>query len=179
MIGRGVEDNQGGLAAAVMTLKAFIEAGVQPERPIACFVADEETGSVYGLSYLIKNHRDVFRKDDLIIIPDSGNPLGTEIEVAEKSILWVQVRTIGKQTHGSDAGDRHQRATGGELLHVRMQIRCTRSSAGSATLCSSRPTRRSSPPRRRPTSPTSTPFPARTSCISTAACCRNTGWTTC
>lgn len=102
IIGRGVEDNQAGLASAVMTLKAFIEAGVQPERPICVLlVADEETASSYGLSYLLKNHRDVFRKEDLIIVPDSGNPLGTEIEVAEKSILWVKVRTIGKQTHGS------------------------------------------------------------------------------
>ena len=102
IIGRGVEDNQAGLTSAMMALKAFIEAGVQPERNIAVIlVADEETASAYGLSYLLKNHRDVFRKEDLIIVPDSGNPLGTEIEVAEKSILWVKVRTIGKQTHGS------------------------------------------------------------------------------
>lgn len=102
LVGRGVEDNQAGLTSALMVLKAFIEAGVKPERNIAVvLVADEETASAYGLSYLLKNHRDVFRKEDLIIVPDSGNPLGTEIEVAEKSILWVKVRTIGKQTHGS------------------------------------------------------------------------------
>ena len=102
IIGRGVEDNQAGLTSALMALKAFIEAGVQPERTIAvALVADEETASTYGLSHLLKHHRDVFRKEDLIIVPDSGNPKGTEIEVAEKSILWVKVRTIGKQTHGS------------------------------------------------------------------------------
>jgi succinyl-diaminopimelate desuccinylase len=102
LIGRGVEDNQGGLTAAMMAVKAFVEAGVQPERTVAvALVADEETASTYGLSYLLKQHSNVFRKDDLIIVPDSGNPQGTEIEVAEKSILWVKVRTIGKQTHGS------------------------------------------------------------------------------
>jgi len=85
-----------------MTARAFIEAGVTPEIPIAlAFVADEETGSVYGLQYLIAKHRDLFRKDDLIVIPDSGNPTGTEIEVAEKGILWLKFHTIGKQTHGS------------------------------------------------------------------------------
>ena len=89
LIGRGVEDNQGGLTASVMAAKALIESKVTPEIPVALgFVADEETGSVYGLQYLIKKHRDLFRKDDLIIIPDSGNPTGTEIEVAEKGILW-------------------------------------------------------------------------------------------
>jgi succinyl-diaminopimelate desuccinylase len=102
LTGRGVEDNQGGLTAAVMTVRAFIEAGVTPKLPFALgFVADEETGSVYGLRYLIDKHRDLFRKDDIIIIPDSGNPQGTEIEIAEKGILWVRIRTLGKQTHGS------------------------------------------------------------------------------
>ena len=102
LIGRGVEDNQGGLTASVMAAKALLESGVKPAMPIALgFVADEETGSVYGLQYLIKEHKSLFKKDDLIIIPDSGNPTGTEIEVAEKSILWIKIRTIGKQTHGS------------------------------------------------------------------------------
>jgi succinyl-diaminopimelate desuccinylase len=97
-----VEDNQGGLTAAVMTARAFIEAGVVPKIPLAlAFVADEETGSVYGLRYLIDKHRHLFRKDDLIVIPDSGNPTGTELEIAEKGILWVRFRTLGKQTHGS------------------------------------------------------------------------------
>jgi succinyl-diaminopimelate desuccinylase len=102
LIGRGVEDNQGGLTASVMAAKAFLDSGVKPAIPVALgFVADEETGSVYGLQYLIKQHKSLFGKDDLIIIPDSGNPTGTEIEVAEKSILWIKIRTIGKQTHGS------------------------------------------------------------------------------
>lgn len=102
LIGRGVEDNQGGLSAAVMAVRSFIEAGVTPAIPFAlAFVADEETGSVYGLRYLIEKHKSLFRKDDLIIIPDSGDPHGTEIEIAEKGILWVRFRTLGKQTHGS------------------------------------------------------------------------------
>lgn len=102
LIGRGVEDNQGGLSAAVMSVRAFIEARVAPKIPFAlAFVADEETGSVYGLRYLIDKHKSLFRKDDMIVIPDSGNPHGTEIEIAEKGILWVRFRTLGKQTHGS------------------------------------------------------------------------------
>jgi succinyl-diaminopimelate desuccinylase len=102
LIGRGVEDNQGGLVASLLAVKAFKETGVNPHRPIGLvLVADEETGSVHGLRYLLENHKDLFRKDDLIVIPDSGNPKGTEIEVAEKSILWIKIRTLGKQTHGS------------------------------------------------------------------------------
>jgi len=102
MTARGVEDNQGGLTAAVMTVKGFIDARVTPKLPIAlAFVADEETASTHGLRFLLEKHRDLFRPDDLIVIPDSGNPHGTEIEVAEKSILWIRFPTQGKQTHGS------------------------------------------------------------------------------
>ncbi len=122
IVGRGVEDNQAGLTSAVMALRAFVEAGVQPERSIAVLlVADEETASTYGLSYMLKKHRDVFHKEDLIVVPDSGNPQGTEIEVAEKSILWVKIRTIGKQTHGSmpETGINAHKASA--YLTVRMQ----------------------------------------------------------
>jgi succinyl-diaminopimelate desuccinylase len=102
LIGRGVEDNQGGMVSSLLTVKAFKEAGVKPHLPIGLvLVADEETGSVHGLQYLMENHKDLFRKDDLVVIPDSGSPKGVEIEVAEKSILWIKIRTVGKQTHGS------------------------------------------------------------------------------
>jgi len=85
-----------------MTARAFVESGTKPHLPLGLvFVADEETGSRFGLQYMLDNHGSLFKKDDLIIIPDSGNPKGTDVEVAEKSILWVRFRTLGKQTHGS------------------------------------------------------------------------------
>lgn len=100
--GRGVEDNQGGLVSSLLAVKAFKETGVTPHLSVGMvFVADEETGSVHGLKYLLEHYKHLFKKEDLIIIPDSGNPKGTEIEVAEKSILWIKIRTKGKQTHGS------------------------------------------------------------------------------
>lgn len=101
VIGRGVEDNQQGLVASVFAALAFVEQGIVPERTIKLlFVADEEVGSKYGIQHLLARH-DLFRKEDLIIIPDGGNPEGTEIEVAEKNICWLKVSTKGVQTHGS------------------------------------------------------------------------------
>lgn len=102
IIGRGVEDNQQGLVASVFALKSLIDAEVVPPYDIAlAFVADEETGSQYGLDYLVKNHSSLFGKDDIIIIPDAGNPAGTLIEIAEKTIFWLQFTVLGKQTHAS------------------------------------------------------------------------------
>jgi succinyl-diaminopimelate desuccinylase len=102
LIGRGVEDNQSGMVSALLAMKAFADNGITPHLPIGLvLVADEETGSKYGLGYIVKRHKDIFRKEDIIIVPDAGVSNGSMIEVAEKSILWIKFHTRGKQTHGS------------------------------------------------------------------------------
>ncbi len=99
--GRGVEDNQQGLASSVFAALALLENGIVPTHTVKLlFVADEEYGSKFGIQHLLAKH-DLFRKDDLIIIPDGGCKDGSEIEIAEKNIAWVKVVTKGKQCHGS------------------------------------------------------------------------------
>jgi len=100
--GRGTEDNQQGLTSSVFTLLAFLKEGIQPAYDLAVIlVADEEVGSEYGLEYLLKNNRDLFRAGDLIIVPDAGEPDSSMIEVAEKSIVWFKFKTKGVQCHAS------------------------------------------------------------------------------
>jgi succinyl-diaminopimelate desuccinylase len=102
IIGRGVEDNQHGIVSSYLAVKAVVESGEVPGRSIGlAFVADEETGSAFGLDYLLRNHSELFRPQDLIIVPDAGNEQGTMIEVAEKSMLWLRFTVTGKQCHAS------------------------------------------------------------------------------
>jgi len=102
IIGRGVEDNQHGIISSYIALKAIQESGVSLKRSLClAMVADEETGSRFGLDYLLKNNRELFKADDLIIVPDGGNEEGTMIEVAEKSMLWLKFTVIGSQCHAS------------------------------------------------------------------------------
>jgi succinyl-diaminopimelate desuccinylase len=99
--GRGVEDNQQGIVASVFAALALRELGIQPRLTLKLlFVADEEVGSAHGIQFLLRE-RSLFARDDLILIPDGGSPDGSEIEVAEKNLLWLKVRTIGAQCHGS------------------------------------------------------------------------------
>lgn len=99
--GRGVEDNQQDMVASLFAVKAFRDEGLLPFFDIGiALVADEETGSQKGIDYVLE-HTDGFRKQDLIIVPDAGNETGTLVEVAEKSILWLKIKTLGKQAHGS------------------------------------------------------------------------------
>lgn len=102
LCGRGVEDNQQGIVSSLLTAKALVAQGVTPDFTLGLiFVADEETGSKYGLDYIMQTKPELFAKDDLIVVPDVGNADGSMIEVAEKSILWLKVTVRGKQCHAS------------------------------------------------------------------------------
>jgi succinyl-diaminopimelate desuccinylase len=103
IFGRGVEDNQQDMVASIFAAKAMIEEGIIPDNSInLAFVSDEETSSNMGLYYMIDSANPLFNDDDLIVVPDSGNPEGSLIEVAEKSMLWLCFKTTGKQCHGSN-----------------------------------------------------------------------------
>jgi succinyl-diaminopimelate desuccinylase len=96
-----VEDNQQDLVASLFAVKAFQAEKIRPSCNIGiALVADEETGSRKGIEYVLRNTV-AFRRHDLIVVPDAGNKDGTMIEVAEKGILWLRFKTIGKQTHAS------------------------------------------------------------------------------
>ena len=98
--GRGVSDNGTCLVSSLFALKALQDAGIEPEYTVLlAFVADEEMGSHYGLEQLIE--RDIFRADDLVVVPDSGNDAGDFIEIAEKA-SWKLIFTVnGKQVHAA------------------------------------------------------------------------------
>lgn len=101
IFGRGVEDNQQGMVSSIFAALSFIELGIKPVNDVKLlFVSDEETGSDYGIQYLLNEHS-LFGRDDLIIIPDGGDSKGETIEIAEKNLLWMKIKTAGKQTHGS------------------------------------------------------------------------------
>ena len=102
IIGRGVEDNQHGFVSAYLALKAILDSGETLKRSLGLvIVADEETGSRYGLEYILKHHGHIFNPSDLIIVPDAGNEHGTMIEIAEKSMLWLKFTVSGRQCHAS------------------------------------------------------------------------------
>ncbi|MEM3577530.1 MAG: M20 family metallo-hydrolase [Candidatus Bathyarchaeia archaeon] len=98
--GRGSEDNGQSMVASIFAVKALRTLGLKPKRTVAlAFVADEEQGSKYGIQHLIG--QGLFKKDDLIIVPDGGSEDGSFIEIAEKSALWLRIRTTGQQVHAS------------------------------------------------------------------------------
>jgi succinyl-diaminopimelate desuccinylase len=97
-----VEDNQHGIVSSFLAVKAILDSGLSHKHTIGlAMVADEETGSKFGLDFLLKNHGDLFLPEDLILVPDAGNDDGTMIEVSEKSLLWLRFTVVGRQCHAS------------------------------------------------------------------------------
>lgn len=96
--GRGSSDDGQAVFLSLLLAKRMKDMDLKYNLGIA-LVADEEVGSVYGIQYLLK--QGIFKKDDLILVPDSGAEDGLDVEVAEKSILWIKFTIKGKQYHAS------------------------------------------------------------------------------
>lgn len=103
--GRGVEDNQQGIVSSIIAAASILELGFKPRNTVKLlFIADEETGSDYGIQYLLANHQ-LFSQNDFVLVPDGGWKDGRMIQIAEKSILWLKFQTEGKQCHAASPGN--------------------------------------------------------------------------
>ncbi len=126
LYGRGVSDDNQALVMAYFAGKALRELkeqnGFIPKMGLGIMaVSDEETGSALGLEYVLKKRGELFSAEDIIVIPDAGKPDGTFIEVAEKSMLWLRFRVVGRQVHASRPGLGNNALSGGAHLIVALE----------------------------------------------------------
>jgi len=121
LVGRGVEDNQQGLVASVIAAVALRELAIEPAVTTRLlFVSDEETGSRYGVRHVLEAAPHLFSPADMALVPDHGAPDGSEIEVAEKGLLWLKFVTKGRQCHASTPEKGVNAFAAGSLLVVRL-----------------------------------------------------------
>jgi acetylornithine deacetylase/succinyl-diaminopimelate desuccinylase family protein len=99
LIGRGAKDNKGHLAGVMLAARYLKERGKDlPGTFILVGAADEEAGSALGVQYLLA---ECDLEAEVAIVPDAGFGM-TQIDVGEKGVLFLKVRAIGKQAHGSE-----------------------------------------------------------------------------
>jgi len=102
LYGRGVEDNHQGIVSSLILANSIRQLNLLPDVNLGLlFVADEETGSKFGLDYVLENHGYLFAENDMFLTPDFGVKDSDVVEVAEKSMLWIKISVIGKQCHAS------------------------------------------------------------------------------
>lgn len=100
--GRGVEDNQQGLVSSILAAKACLDLKLVPARNLGLlFLADEEDMSELGAEYLLEHHAELFGPQDVFLAPDAGVEDGSQVEIAEKHMLWLKFTVTGKQCHAS------------------------------------------------------------------------------
>lgn len=97
---RGSEDNGQELMASLYGLATLVKSSIAPELDTGLvMVADEENGNIHGIDFLME--KGIFKKGDLVVVPDHGSLDGSELELVEKGIAWIEVEVIGRQTHAS------------------------------------------------------------------------------
>ncbi|HII41022.1 MAG TPA: M20 family metallo-hydrolase [Thermoplasmata archaeon] len=100
LYGRGTEDNGQALVSVLSAYQALLKSKTKPGRALGfAFVSDEETGSTFGAKHLLT--QDLFEPKDVFVVPDWGMAEGDEVEIAEKSVLWLKITVTGKQGHAS------------------------------------------------------------------------------
>jgi acetylornithine deacetylase/succinyl-diaminopimelate desuccinylase-like protein len=111
LYGRGAIDDKGMLAANLMAMlvlrRAIVETGLQLDRDVIFLAtADEETGGLYGIKWLVENHRDLL--DAEFAINEGGRTRIIEggkrylaIQTAEKVSYMVTISARGPAGHAA------------------------------------------------------------------------------
>ncbi|GAC1628742.1 MAG: ArgE/DapE family deacylase [Chloroflexota bacterium] len=94
--GRGSCDMKGGVAAIVAAASALIVAGFRPRADfIVAATAGEEAGMI-GAQAMVE--RASLRGSRYLVVAE---PSDLDVFVAEKGVLWLTIRALGKTAHGS------------------------------------------------------------------------------
>ncbi|HYL71829.1 MAG TPA: M20/M25/M40 family metallo-hydrolase [Candidatus Dormibacteraeota bacterium] len=106
--GRGTIDMKDGDAVMAAALIRMKQEGVHPSRDIiAAFTADEEGGCCNGVSWLLKNHRDlieaeyVLNQDDWSVMSVHGAPRVARLIATEKLYSDYQLSVTNRGGHSS------------------------------------------------------------------------------
>ena len=106
--GRGAIDMKGMAIIELMTLILLKRNNYLKRNIVFMATADEESGSAFGIEYLLKNHQNLLQAN--FVINEGG--IGTinafnkqekifNVGISEKSPLWVNLIYQGKSGHGS------------------------------------------------------------------------------
>ncbi len=104
--GRGALDCKGLVAAEAFAVIRLAREKKLEGRLVFAATADEETGGMYGVKYLIENHKDKFTVD-FAVNEGAEPPINADgttfhfIGTGEKGLAWVKLEAKGFSAHGS------------------------------------------------------------------------------
>ncbi|WBU38557.1 M20/M25/M40 family metallo-hydrolase [Homoserinibacter sp. YIM 151385] len=106
--GRGAVDMKDMDAMMLTALGDVLDGGGQPARDLViAYFADEEAGGLYGASWMVDHHPEVFAGASEAISEVGGYSIdlqGTRaylLQTGEKSLVWIKLIARGTAAHGS------------------------------------------------------------------------------
>lgn len=106
--GRGATDMKGTAVCQLMTMLLLARSGAKLDRDVIFLgTADEEEGAANGVDWMIANHRDELRNAEFVLTEGNlidvvdGKTTAWNVDVTEKSVLWLRIVATGKAGHGS------------------------------------------------------------------------------
>lgn len=94
--GRGACDMKGGLAAAMIAIKALVDAGIRLKGDILLGALADEEGLMLGVKDFVRRG---WAKDVTAAI--ICEPEDNRLCIAQKGVMWVNVTARGKMAHGA------------------------------------------------------------------------------
>jgi len=117
LYGRGAVDMKNYAGTVLAVARHFAREGIVPRRDLVlAFLADEESGGVWGAGWLVDNRADLFAGVDEAIgevggfsvpltAPSAGGRRAYLVATAEKGVAWATLRARGLAAHGSRPTD--------------------------------------------------------------------------
>jgi acetylornithine deacetylase/succinyl-diaminopimelate desuccinylase-like protein len=106
--GRGATDMKGTAICQLMTMLLLKRSGVSLERDVLFLgTADEEEGKADGVQAMVDRFRGDLRDAELVLTEgntlsvENGKTVSWDVDVTEKSALWLRVVATGKAGHAS------------------------------------------------------------------------------
>jgi acetylornithine deacetylase/succinyl-diaminopimelate desuccinylase-like protein len=106
--GRGAVDMKGTAVCQLMTMLLLKRRGVPLDRDVLFLgTADEEEGTEDGVRAMARNHRQDLRDAEFVLTEgntlavEGGRTVSWDVDVTEKSNLWLRVVAEGKAGHAS------------------------------------------------------------------------------
>jgi acetylornithine deacetylase/succinyl-diaminopimelate desuccinylase-like protein len=110
--GRGAVDMKDMDAMMIALVRDLIRSGFTPQRDIVlAFFADEEAGCELGSQWMVTTHPEVFAGVTHAISEvggysiDVGDKRAYMLQVGEKGVLWIRLRSKGRAGHASMLND--------------------------------------------------------------------------
>lgn len=97
LYGRGVVDNYQSITAALLLLESLTRNNARPPMNLGLILHWQNS----GFRHILASRPELFKPDDLYLVPDHGNPQGSVFSTAEKGLLWLKLTVTGAQTHAA------------------------------------------------------------------------------